>query len=317
MIQRFFRSIRWWTPIGLWLWACGACWFAVAPVAWLRVIGVGALVAAAVSWWNAKPDQPLRRLGAPLLAALLVAVIHFSHQPVVDAEWAVDHARHPKAIRDHALDTYTIAGVRTRDAGKVRYEEKRVVIQDIQRVWLGVQHFTVVTPIAHTFVSFELSNGERIAVSTEARRCVGESYSPLAGLFRAYGLIAVVGSEEEVTGRAIGPMAVEEPFPLYLYETVATPEQSQAMFVAVMQRVNEMRERPEFYNTLTNNCTTNIVERCNEVAPVYVSPLSPRIMLPGYTGAAAYRHGLLDTARPFADLRQEAMNAYQRRSQAE
>lgn len=309
MFESFFSSVRWWTPVAAWLWASGACWFAVSPPVWLRFLSATALLVAAVSWWNATPEQPWRRWAIPFGAVLWVAVIHFSQRPPAEAAWALEHRQPPRSVRrqtDESPLTYQIEGVRTRTNGTIHYVNKEVRLDQVERVWLGVQHFTVVTPIAHTFLSFELANGERIAVSVEARRYANQRYSPLRGLFRGYGLVAVIGSEEEVTGRALGPVTSGADFPLYLYETVATPDQAQAMFTAVMDRINAMEERPEFYNTLTNNCTTNIVDRCNEVAPIYLSPFNPRIMFPGYTGAAAYRHGLLDNHKTYRELKREA-----------
>ena len=54
---------------------------------------------------------------------------------------------------------------------------------------------------------------------------------------------------------------------VYIYRSRATKQQVRAMFVDVMKRVNTLKKRPEFYDTLMNNCTTNIVAHINHVKP--------------------------------------------------
>ncbi|MBI2480636.1 MAG: DUF4105 domain-containing protein [Planctomycetia bacterium] len=86
---------------------------------------------------------------------------------------------------------------------------------------------------------------------------------------------------------------------------MATPEQSRELFMDVMQRVNELAEVPEFYDTLSNNCTTNIVSHLNRLRPGRI-PYDVRVLLPGYSDVLAYELGLLDTSLPFPEARRRA-----------
>ena len=52
-----------------------------------------------------------------------------------------------------------------------------------------------------------------------------------------------------------------------LYRTIAKPAQARALFVDCLKRVNKLKDEPEFYDTLRNNCTTNIVRHINHVSP--------------------------------------------------
>jgi hypothetical protein len=72
-----------------------------------------------------------------------------------------------------------------------------------------------------------------------------------------------------------------------------------------MRRVNQLAVQPEFYNTFTNNCTTNIVAHINHLAPGRV-PYGFGVLLNGYSDRVAYRIGLLDTSVPFEELRNQA-----------
>src|SRR5207253_11371548 len=81
-----------------------------------------------------------------------------------------------------------------------------------------------------------------------------------------------------------------------------TPERMRRMFVDMMTRANELRSKPEFYYTLTNNCTTNIVKQVNAVLPHRV-PFNLAGLLPGNSDRYAYKLGLIDTTLPFEEAR--------------
>src|SRR6516225_2273700 len=52
--------------------------------------------------------------------------------------------------------------------------------------------------IAHVFLSFGFTDGTHVAISIEARRERGESYSSIKGFFRQYELFYAVGDERDV-----------------------------------------------------------------------------------------------------------------------
>ena len=92
---------------------------------------------------------------------------------------------------------------------------------------------------------------------------------------------------------------------VYLYPTKATPEQARALFRDVFQRVNKLQDEPEFYHTLTNNCTSNLAQHVNNLSPSLV-PVGVRLLLAGRADRLAYDLGLLDTSLPFEVARQQA-----------
>jgi hypothetical protein len=75
------------------------------------------------------------------------------------------------------------------------------------------------------------------------------------------------------------------------------------LFVDMLTRATALKEKPEFYNTLTNNCTSNIVHHINSLYPDRISPFSLSILFPENSDALAYKLGLLDTTLPFLDAR--------------
>ena len=72
------------------------------------------------------------------------------------------------------------------------------------------------------------------------------------------------------------------------------------VFLDYMKTMNELRDRPRFYNTLITNCTTGVLlhTRVNPETP----PMSWKVLLSGYVPDYAYELGRLDTTRPFPEL---------------
>ncbi|MEO5817297.1 MAG: DUF4105 domain-containing protein [Gemmatimonadaceae bacterium] len=151
---------------------------------------------------------------------------------------------------------------------------------------------------AHTFVTFGFSDSQFVSISVEARREQGETYAPLTGLFKQFELIYVIGDERDL----IGQRAAFGTSPVYLYPIRAPRERIREVFVEMLQRADGLREHPEFYNTLTNNCTSNLIAHVNHVAAHRISG-GLKTILPGYSDEVAYQLGLIDTDLDLAHAR--------------
>ena len=115
--------------------------------------------------------------------------------------------------------------------------------------------------IAHPIVSFQFGDNDYIAMSIETRKEVGEQYSAIRGFFRYYELIYTVSDERDVVRLRTNYRKGEE---TYLFHTLATPEHARSTFLNYLKKINRIRNRPEWYNALTNNCTTNIATLAGE-----------------------------------------------------
>jgi hypothetical protein len=62
--------------------------------------------------------------------------------------------------------------------------------------------------------------------------------------------------------------------------TRARPESARRLFVEYVERINRLRERPEFYNTLTTNCTTDVWLLVRALSNRF--PVDWRVLLSGY-----------------------------------
>jgi len=224
--------------------------------------------------------------------------------PSHDRDWSPDLAVLPYA--DFGDDHVIVRNVRNcayeSDSDyAVNYYDKRFDLQQLRTVDFIVVPFKETPSLAHTMLSFGFADGEHVAVSVEARLEQGEKYSPFLGELRQYELMYVVANERDAILRRTKHRGVD----VYVYRTIATPEQSRELFMDVMQRVNQLAEVPEFYDTLSNNCTTNIVGHLNRIRPGRI-PYDVRVILPGFSDGLAYELGLLDTSLPFAEARRRA-----------
>ena len=247
------------------------------------------------------------------MLAIAYALIVLPRKPSNARDWTRDQRLLPRA--SFAGDTVRVENVRdiryrsTTDFD-VAHDDRVYDLSQLESVWFAVEPFSGMRGPAHTFVSFGFRDGQYVAISVEIRKEEGERFSPVRGLLRSYELMYVVGDERDVVKLRSNYRRDD----VYLYRTTATPEKGRALFVSMLRRANELAAKPEFYNTLTSTCTTNIVRHVNEIAPKRI-PFSYKVLLPAYSDELAYRIGLLDTTVPFETLRARAhINARATRS---
>jgi hypothetical protein len=187
----------------------------------------------------------------------------------------------------------------------VDHYDRTFDVKDIRAVDFFVMPFIGMPALAHTQVSFEIVDPPRrpeyLAVSVETRKEKGEAYDPLKGSTRQYELIYVLADERDT----LHAQAMRENQQIYRYRSTATPEVAQELFVDIIARVNKLAEQPEFYDTFTNNCTTNIVSHINRVVPHRVV-YDYRILLPGLSDQLAYEAGLIEKQGSFLQTKNAA-----------
>lgn len=183
----------------------------------------------------------------------------------------------------------------------VRHYDKTFDLNRLQTVDFMVVPFKDAPSLAHTMLSFGFADQGYLAVSVEVRLEEGETYSPVKGAMRQYELMYVLADERDV----IPLRTRHRDSDVYLYRTRATPPQSRALLLDVLARVNKLAVEPEFYDTFTNNCTTNIVNHINRIYPGRV-PMDIGVLLPGYADRLAYDLGLLAADESFESARRRA-----------
>ncbi|MEM8733566.1 MAG: DUF4105 domain-containing protein [Planctomycetota bacterium] len=187
---------------------------------------------------------------------------------------------------------------RTEEDYDVRHFDRQILLDDVQTVDFIVVPFKEAPALAHTMLSFGLADGQQIVFSVEARLEQGENYAAIAGASKQYDLMWLVGTERDLIRLRTDVRNVD----VYLYPINATPEQVRKVFLASLTRVNEVARRPEFYDLVTNNCTTNIVDLVNRLKPGAIGR-DLRVVLPGHSDRLAYDLGLLAVDGPFETVK--------------
>jgi hypothetical protein len=238
-----------------------------------------------------------------VLILVLATVAYFSIRPSNARNWARDQTRLPFATFDgdlvHVKDIRNVEYRSTTDYDPAWYD-KTFDLRKLESLWFMVEPFDAGKGAAHTLVSFGFAGPEYLAVSVEIRKEAGEEFSVVKGLLRQYELMYVVGDERDL----IQLRSNYRKDDVYLYPIRAPKERIRAMLVGMLLRANQLRERPEFYNTLTSTCTTNIVRHVEEVAPGRIPRFRREVILPGYSDRLAYDLDLLDTDLPFEKARE-------------
>lgn len=236
----------------------------------------------------------------PVLALPVVAA-WIRIRPRLDLEWAPDQSRLPVADFDGStvhVNNVRYARYRTRTDYDVHWERRSYDLNAIRTVDFIVNPFGVLFGMAHTFVSFGFEDGRHVSISVEVRRERPEIFGPIKGLFRQYELMYVVGDERDV----IGLRANVRRDAVHVYPVRATRTQARRLFVSMLSRANSLAEMPEFYNTLFNNCATNILDHVNELTRQPFA-YTLRVAVPGFSARFAYDQGLIDTELPFEEAR--------------
>jgi hypothetical protein len=248
------------------------------------------------------PDQPL--LPSPELNSDLFSALN----PSNNHDWSPDQAVlstaefHGEQVTVHNIRRITY---RSLDDYTVTHYDKTFDLRKLTSVDFIMVPFNEMPTLAHTMISFGFEDRDYLGVSVETRKERGQTYGPLKGFLRQYGLIYVVADEQDLILRRV----LFDRSDVYLYRTRATPAQARSLLADVMRRVNKLAHEPEFYNTLTNNCTTNIRNHINHLVPNEV-PYDYRVLLPGDSDKLAYDLGLLESGASFEQTRLRARVNY-------
>ena len=228
------------------------------------------------------------------IVAYLVLMRYLLLKPSNNRSWVNDNKRLANA--EFEGDYVIIKNIRdfnwrsTRDYDE-RWIEKKFNLTEVSKIWFVLEYFDPKKrQMAHTILGFEFKDGSRICCSIEVRRERGEKYHPIRGFFRQYELIYVWATESD----AIGVRArCRKKSVTHLFEAVVLgPGNERRMLESYLNRTNKLYEDPEWYNTITNTCTTNIVKHVNEVYPGRV-PKAIAILLPGLSPKILYKNNLV------------------------
>jgi len=155
--------------------------------------------------------------------------------------------------------------------------------------------------IAHTMMSFDFEGQGNVCFSIETRKQKGQEYSTVKGFFRQYEIIYIVADERDLVRLRTNYREKGKGEDVYLYHLNTTPVFAREVFLSYLREVNSLKARPEWYNALTENCTTSIRKHTMPYNPK--ARLDWRIIVNGYIDEMLYERGMIDTNLPFAELK--------------
>jgi hypothetical protein len=307
------RATVWWRALGLaclglavvgaTLWGALAITYSDLPGAPLRLGLAAAFALGTLGAFLWLPNRRRTLLGFGAACGVLL-VWWLSIEPSNQRDWQAEVAVLPYATRDG--DRVTLHEVRNFDYRTeqdfvARYDDRTYDLRALDAVDL-IAVYWAGEAIAHIIVSFGFG-AEHVAFSIETRKRQGEAYSSLAGFFRRYELIYLVGDERDLIRVRTNYREPREQ--VHLYRTRTSPPNGRRLFLEYVERINQLKERPEFYNTLASNCTTDVWSLAQALSGAL--PLDWRVLLSGYFPSYAYELGALDTRLPFAELKARSL----------
>lgn len=236
-----------------------------------------------------------------ILCITTLAIIFANLSPSNDRGWSADQDILPDIWING--DIVSILNVRNNDYRApndydVSYYDKTYDLKGLESAWFVMEPFSGSVDAAHTMMSFGFENGDYVAISVEVRKEHGESFSPWKGLLKQYEIMYVIADERDVI-RLRSNYRRDD---VYLYPVKADKSDIKALFLDMLQRAQKLKERPEFYNTIFNNCTSSIAQHVNRIAPGRI-PWNRSFIFTGKSDRYAFDMGLIDTNLSFDEAR--------------
>lgn len=245
-----------------------------------------------------------KKLGVLFAAFAVIALWWVTLQPSNDRDWQTDVDRTAWAqIEGDVVTIYNVRNFDYRSATDMEphWETRTVRLSHITEADLSI-NFWGSTLMAHPIASFQFSDAPPVCISIEIRREKGESFSALGGLYRWFELIYIVGDERDLLRVRTNFRQGEE---IFLYRLTLPPEEARQRFLEYIAALNDLHERPRWYNAIFANCTTAIrSQRDRSLRSVW----DWRMLLNGRGDEMLYERGAFVTGgKNFTDLRTQAL----------
>lgn len=241
-------------------------------------------------------------LAVVILIVIAYGAFTLSLRPSLDRNWTEDQ-KILSTTTFNSDGTISIQNIRnieytSTSTYATKYYDATYNPEKIVRAWFLVEPFGSFGA-AHTLVSFEFEDGRFLSVSAEIRKEKGESFSPVQGILRQYELVYVVADERDVIRLRTNHRKDD----VYLYPIRGDKEKVRKIFMDMLVRANKLATQPEMYNTLANNCTTNIASHVRKFSDKEIPWWDIRYLFPATVDELAYEYGLIDTDLSFGEAR--------------
>ena len=236
-----------------------------------------------------------------LIAMGVFASWWFLQKPTHNRQWADDVSRllHAEVVGDTVmLKNVRNFEWRTETDYTARWETREYDLRQLQTADLVLSYW-MGPKIAHTLVSFGFTDGRYLTFSLEIRKEQGEEFSAWKGFFRHYEAVLVAAEEADIIRTRSNARGED----VFIYRLVIPPAQLKTLFMAYVERATSIEASPEFYNTLTSNCTTVVYDIAKRIVPEL--PFDYRLLLSGYFAEYAHDQGGLTPGFTYAEIQEK------------
>jgi len=258
---RLFRKTLYW--IAFVILALGVPWCAGAlfhafdmPVffAWFGLVALlASLVASLFSRWG-------------LLAAVLIEILLTALFCLISPEKRFRHTiwqtpwRYTLEVNRLDDGKYELLNVRdfvyrSEKDFDVQYRTMTVDPDRISSIDAVFSHWDNMEEIAHSMLGLNFADGTTVVISLETRLPEGADQNGIDGLYRRYGLAMLAGTPDDFYGLR----ADHRGETLYVYRLNLDRRELHDTVLSIFEQAAELRRDPQFYNTLSRNCTTGLL----------------------------------------------------------
>jgi hypothetical protein len=150
--------------------------------------------------------------------------------------------------------------------------------------------------MAHFMLTFGFADGQHLTWSIEVRRQIDGGFSPIADFFKSNTLVIIAAEERDVIGLRTNIRGEDD----QLYHLNISPDVARKLIEAYVTDANALAARPEFFNSVTTNCTTAVWRMFNANGGDIA--FDWRMIVNGYLPEMIYDRGIANTSVPLNEL---------------
>ncbi|MEM7401415.1 MAG: DUF4105 domain-containing protein [Pseudomonadota bacterium] len=182
---------------------------------------------------------------------------------------------------------FTWKGVKNSD---LNWETREFDLTKLNELYLVVVPFGDSEYMAHTMLIFGFKGQGNLVVSVETRKEKNENYSLVAGALRQLEIIYIFGSDQDL----LTLRAVHRDAKLHIYPIKAEPKFMVSLLKDLASSANKLHEKPNFYRTLRDNCTSTLVRHIDRH---YQQKIGVRLetIFPAQAGKLLHEFNRMDT----------------------
>ena len=241
-----------------------------------------------------------------LIIIALLFIYLLLQKPSLNRDWSID-----QKIMSEISFSWNLIDIKNIRNFKYNSEEDYVIwyydnsynLNEIESVYYIIEPFSDYDWPAHTMLSFWFENGKYLVVSAEIRKEKWESFWPILWILNQYEMVYVIWDENDLIKLRTNYRKDD----VFMYPIKTSKENMKNLFLSALLRADKLNNYPEFYNTITNTCTTSILEHVNPLRIDNwkdVINWSKQIFLPSHSDQIAYDLWFIDTELSLEEARE-------------